>query len=322
MPLLKVSQIPTLLTTFLENKESKRFFRKLSKNVIILFKIDYSWKNGGDFRLHPKLERIKAAMADFQKTFHEDTCLYLYSQEKVEHALPGKTIDVGFKAGMPIEEVKGTVSYEVLKTGKFMKREVGAEVFGNPYIATAQPIFDGDEVVGVISAVTSIEKVDMLRNGANELGAAVQQMSATSEEMLTAANDIALRLQELSSQSEKIKNEIENIHSILGLVKGIAKQSSILGLNASIEAARSGEHGKGFNVVAKEIRNMAESSNDRVTEIEKQLEVIQNAIEVMNESTQTIATFTEEHNASMQELHATYERIGATSEQLLEASKI
>lgn len=272
--------------------------------------------------LHPKLELIRDAMADFQKTFHEDTCLYLYSQEKVEHALPGETIDLEIKVGTPMEELKGILSYTVLQTGEFMKREVGAEVRGIPYIATAQPIFDGEEVIGVISAVTSIEKVDMLRNGANELGTAVQQISATSEEMLSASNDIAVRLQELSAQSEKMKDEIENIYSILGLVKGIAKQSSILGLNASIEAARSGEHGKGFNVVATEIRNLAENSNDRVLEIEKQLQVIQEAIEIMNESTQTIATFTEEHNASMQELHSTYERIGATSESLLEASKI
>lgn len=272
--------------------------------------------------MHPKLELIKSAMADFQKTFHEDTCLYLYSQEKVEHALPGKTIDLNVKVGTPMEELRGILSYKVLQTGEFMKREVGAEVLGIPYIATAQPIFDDDQVIGVISAVTSIEKVDTLRTGANELGTAVQQMSVTSEEMLTAANDIAIRIQELSAQSEKVKEDIENIHSILGLVKGIAKQSSILGLNASIEAARSGEHGKGFNVVAKEIRNMAENSNERVLEIEKQLEVIQEAIEMMNESTQTIATFTEEHNASMQELHATYARIGATSESLLEASKI
>ncbi len=272
--------------------------------------------------MHPKLEFIKLTMSDFQKTFHEDTCLYLYSQEKVEHALPGETIDLNIKVGTPMKELTGILSYEVLQTGEFMRREVGAEVRGIPYIATAQPIFDGDEVVGVLSAVTSIEKVDMLRNGAHNLGSAVQQISATSEEMVTATNDIAERLQQLSHQSEKVKEEIETIHSILALVKGVAKQSSILGLNASIEAARSGEHGKGFNVVAKEIRNMAENSNDRVLEIEEQLEVIKESIEQMNESTHTIAAFTEEHNASMQELNATYEQIRETSDSLLKASEI
>lgn len=272
--------------------------------------------------MHPKLEQIKATMADFQQTFHEDTCLYLYSQEKVEHALPGKMIDLNIEVGTPMDELKGLLSYEVLQTGKLMKREVGAEVRGFPYIATAQPIFDGDEVIGVISAVTSIEKVELLRNGANELGDAVQHMSKTSEEMLDATNDIATRLQELAEQSEKVKEEIENIHTILALVRNIAKQSSILGLNASIEAARSGEHGKGFNVVAKEIRNLAEHSNERVLEIENQLKLIQEAIEMMSESTHTIAAFTEEHNASMEELHATYEQLEATSESLLEASKI
>ena len=272
--------------------------------------------------MHPKLQMIIETMEDFQKTYPEDVALILASDKEVVHYLAGKTIDLKLKAGRRVDTMKGSITDRVLKSGKLIREEMGAEHFGVAYIATGHPVYDNKKLIGVLSAALSIAKVDTLRNGALDLGSAVQQMSATTEEMLRASDDITLRLQELSEQSEAVKGDIENIHAVLALVKGIAKQSNILGLNASIEAARSGEHGKGFSVVAKEIRNMADNSNARVLEIEKQLEVIKRAVDKMNESTNTIVAFTEEHNSSMQELSVTYERIGKTSEALLDASKV
>lgn len=272
--------------------------------------------------MHPKLQVIKETMEEFQETYPEDVALILASDEEVVHYLPGKTIDLKLEAGRPVSAMKGSMTDEVLKNGQLIRREMGPETFGVAYVATSRPIYDGEKLIGVLSAAISIEKVDTLRNGALDLGAAVQQMSATTEEMLQASDDIAIRLQELTEQSEAVKMDIENINSVLALVRGIALQSNILGLNAAIEAARSGEHGRGFAVVAKEIRNMSDNSNARVLEIEKQLEVIKKAVDKMNESTNTIAAFTEEHNASMQELSVTYDRIGKTSELLLDASKI
>lgn len=272
--------------------------------------------------MHPKLKNIKECMKEFQNTYPEDACLYLCDENEVIVAMPGKSFDLKIEEGTPMESINQSVTYKALKSGKTLREEKGAEVFGVPYISTAQPIYDEGRVIGVLSAVISNKKVGILRAGAHDLGSAVQQMTATGEEMIAASSDIAVKLQELSERSESMKEDIEQIHSILGLVKGIAKQSNILGLNASIEAARSGEYGKGFTVVAKEIRKMADSSNERVLEIEKQLETIKEAIEQMNESTNTIAAFTEEHNASMQQLANTYEQIGKTSETLLEASKI
>ncbi|WP_408020215.1 methyl-accepting chemotaxis protein [Sporosarcina soli] len=134
--------------------------------------------------------------------------------------------------------------------------------------------------------------------------------------------DVTTQLQALSERSGTVRQDISKIIDVLSLVKNIARQSNILGLNASIEAARAGEQGKGFSVVAHEIRKMADHSNESATKIETQLDIITNAIDEMNVSTSHIASFTEEHHASMEELNGTYSKLNQLADELLQTSTI
>nr|MBO2505100.1 hypothetical protein [Bacilli bacterium] len=87
-------------------------------------------------------------------------------------------------------------------------------------------------------------------------------------------------IQSLSSRSKEIGN-------ILSVISGIADQTNLLALNAAIEAARAGEHGKGFAVVADEVRNLAEQSQSSTKLIEEIIRSIQNdtdtSVKLMNE---------------------------------------
>ena len=114
----------------------------------------------------------------------------------------------------------------------------------------------------MLSAIISNEKMDSMRQLASELSSAVEEMTATNEELSAASMDVSKRLDGLVISAETMTDDIQQINQIVELVKGIATKSQILGLNASIEAARSGEHGKGFAVVAKEIQKMAQNSKD------------------------------------------------------------
>jgi uncharacterized protein YukE len=271
--------------------------------------------------VHPTLQQIKESMPVFQQTYPEDVCLLLGNKEgEYLEYLPGKTIDIKVKVGGKIIET--VPSWKALQDGKPRRQENGPENFGFPYISIVQPIFDGREVIGVLSALVSHQKVAILRNSASQLASAVHEMSATTGEITVASSDVATQLQELSEQSEAIKKDVDKINTILLLVKEIAVQSNILGINAAIEAARSGEHGRGFAVVANEIRKMADNSNKRAAEIESQLHVIKSAVEQMHHSTGQIAAFTEEHTSSMQELSATYEKIDKTADDLMKVSKV
>jgi methyl-accepting chemotaxis protein len=75
-----------------------------------------------------------------------------------------------------------------------------------------------------------------------------------------------------------LNNDVENINKIIVMLNGISSQTSLLSLNASIEAARAGEYGKGFSVVAEEIRKLAEKSGSSNKEIQKLIEQILSSV--------------------------------------------
>lgn len=79
------------------------------------------------------------------------------------------------------------------------------------------------------------------------------------------------KFQEVKDQGLQLQNKAKDITSIVSIVSGISEQTNLLALNASIEAARAGELGRGFSVVAEEVRKLAEQSKNAVEEINNDL---------------------------------------------------
>ncbi|KIL80292.1 methyl-accepting chemotaxis protein [Pseudobacillus badius] len=262
------------------------------------------------------LREIADHLPVIQETYPEDTCLILSDKEKIIGYLPGKEIDLKLKVGESMSKYKKSATYKVLQTGEKIREEIPADMLGIPYISTCTPIRQDGQVIGAFAAVVSNQKMEDLRKGAEKLSAVIGQMTAFSEEIAVIANSSANKLQELSRQSETMNKNMKNVARIIQQVKEIASRSNILGLNASIEAARSGEYGRGFAVVADEIRRMAANSNSAAEDIQKQLEITQHEILQINESIQEIAAQTEEQSASTQEFHTMVERISDTAELL------
>lgn len=120
------------------------------------------------------------------------------------------------------------------------------------------------------SMAEKLEKdLSSLNDGLYNVEKAVAQIKSGTLELTDMEEDLV-------NESEKATKAIGKTQEILGFIKSISKQSKILGINSSIEAARAGEAGRGFGVVAEEIRRMADSSEASVEEIQKVIIEIQN----------------------------------------------
>lgn len=102
----------------------------------------------------------------------------------------------------------------------------------------------------------------------------VENMEKSMEFVIKSFDDI----KKINNQINQVQEKTDDINKIIDIVKGIANQTNLLALNAAIEAARAGEHGRGFAVVADEVRNLAEGTKLSVEQIQTNIMELQQAI--------------------------------------------
>ena len=103
--------------------------------------------------------------------------------------------------------------------------------------------------------------------------------------MVASSEEVASISQEVSEQAQKSNQQVKATEEILDFIRRVAKQTNLLGLNAAIEASRAGELGRGFQVVATEVRKLAEDSNRSANDIQ---EILQNFQDTMSAVTQGV----------------------------------
>jgi len=152
------------------------------------------------------------------------------------------------------------------------------------------------EIDLVATAVTEMTATaqDVARNASQAASAAHnadgsathgrEVVKATSDTIMALSQDIQRAVESVRS----LERDSENITGILDTIRGIAEQTNLLALNAAIEAARAGEQGRGFAVVADEVRNLAQKTQSSTAEIQTMIEQLQNGtketVKVMEQS--------------------------------------
>ena len=157
------------------------------------------------------------------------------------------------------------------------------------------------------AATTSSDAVRLAVAGQSQVGQSQRSISGLAGEVADASQTI----HELDGHAQKISG-------ILATISGIAEQTNLLALNAAIEAARAGEQGRGFAVVADEVRVLSRRTHDSTAEIQQMIEALQQttrrAVGGMETSRQLAGTSVEDAEAANQSLARINEAIGAISD--------
>jgi methyl-accepting chemotaxis protein len=146
-----------------------------------------------------------------------------------------------------------------------------------------------------------------------------QSLSVTSDKQvsdtITVIHSLADALKETTRVIQGVEQESQGISQVLEVIRGIAEQTNLLALNAAIEAARAGEQGRGFAVVADEVRQLAQKTQKSTQDVENMIALLQqgtqNAVKVMGTSTDYLTSTVKMATQTAQSIGKTHEEIQA-----------
>ena len=170
--------------------------------------------------------------------------------------------------------------------------------------------------------VSSVKAVSNNANSASEAAKQADKAAKDGRDIVTktvaSINGLAEEVERAGEVIRKLEADTGNVGTILDVIKGIAEQTNLLALNAAIEAARAGEQGRGFAVVADEVRTLASRTQDSTQEIQKVIEELQtaarSAVDVMGQSKQRAQASVEHAAQTGESLAAITERVSAITE--------
>lgn len=169
---------------------------------------------------------------------------------------------------------------EMAKTTKSSKHNLNEQNAQTEQVATAM-----NEMVATIQEVA--RNASSAAESANHADSEAASGNQVMSESIKSINTLAQEVQRTFDFITKLKEESDSIGAVLDVIRGIAEQTNLLALNAAIEAARAGEQGRGFAVVADEVRTLASRTQESTQEIQEMIERLQaganEAVTVMQE---------------------------------------
>ena len=227
-----------------------------------------------DEQTNDYLNSLMGFLPIIQNVFNNEVGVTLTDREKILWYSPSKKLDL---KAVPGSELKaGTGIYRAVHENRRVTVRLDKSLYGLPYISMAAPVHDNSgNTLGAIAITRTVEQEEVLKDMSQTLSSSITTLAATAQEVSAQTQEILAICKLLVGTAQESRSRVYETDQVLGLIKSIANQSNLLGLNAAIEAARVGEQGRGFGVVAEEIRKLASGSAESIKKIDTIIKAIQ-----------------------------------------------
>lgn len=247
--------------------------------------------------------------------FEDEISFTLTDREKFIKFVESKNMSAYSKAGMIIP--KGEALRVAMDTGEVYKFNVDAYNGGISIRVVAIPIKDENgKVVGAISYGRNLETSVKISNMSSDL-------AKVTESILKIADDIHVDITSIKETNKKVVEEVgvtskqcDNTDKIISFINNVAKQTNLLGLNAAIEASRAGEVGRGFSVVASEIRKLSVSSTTSITQINEILGSIKDSVKRVETNIEFSMNSSQKQEGALLQIVQTIKELNKAAEEL------
>lgn len=266
-------------------------------------------------------ESIIDAIPIIKELFQEDIAIAIENSKEILFVLDGKEIKPPSKIGDKVE--RNPVRDKVNKDKKTVYTILTKEEHGVDLKLISIPIKDyNNNVNGILCLIRNTEREGVVRNISKELMTSLVETNNVINEIECSATNLADNVNEIIDKVEKTEININESSKVLELIKNISKQTNMLGLNAAIEAARAGESGRGFSVVASEMRKLSQISGESSKQIESYLDEMKASIQSITKAIQSLGDIAINQSSRIEEVSATIDEITLNSQRLVEGVKI
>jgi len=264
------------------------------------------------------LEHFSAVAPYLKDVFGKDLIVWISNTDELIGYYPGYQMDIGSD---------GILGQDDPMRVAMKKRETVrcTEMVGTLGIVLKDinsPVYDDNlNVVGCVGVGVSLDQETKVVDVAHSINEAVDNMDASVRELATSAENIKNSEKILRDNINGVSELTKEIRKVLAFTKRIADQTNLLGLNASIEAARAGVHGAGFGVVADEVCKLSVESMNVARKIDELLIQINEANRKTLECSDSAFAATEEQESEVLNTKKKISELKSISDKLIEISK-
>jgi Mg2+ and Co2+ transporter CorA len=266
------------------------------------------------------LECFFHSINQFPKFFEDEISFILTDREKVLKCIESEHMKKFIEEGERIP--KDDILNKAMNSGKIQTITTDKASTGFSIRVVGIPIIDKKgNIVGAVSYGRSLKNSDDILQSSQLLVSIMKSLSSKSEVITEKINEVTSLNNNVLSDIENTLQYVNKTDDIVKFVSKIANQTRLLGLNASIEAARVGDAGKGFGVVASEIKKLANSSAESLIEIKDVINSIQESIKEIQGITINTVNVSKEQNEAISKIVESVSKLNETSVKLENLSK-